>query len=269
MRIDDEVGVRLELEWVSRGRSVDSRRFSRRIAQHLSDLGGRGQENSALEGLPAGWHCSEFLLPESRILYVGHYKEPGDAGFAVSMHFHFDDEADSSACRAVVARVIRSFRRHSAGPIPWSYYDVAYVLDKRFALTGAALQAGRKMLTFQWRLRRLLVWHVSLADLLLREQTAVEWAVSFLNETALVRGPTFETTADGTVRARRARRHPFGHFEELARGCLRYAVGVQHVADRNMIALWVLQHRRESDLALMPQSLRAEDAVHLLTEEGA
>ena len=37
------------------------------------------------------------------------------------------------------------------------------------------------MLAFEWRWRQLFIWHFSLADYILRTQTAAEWCRDFLN----------------------------------------------------------------------------------------
>ena len=111
------------------------------------------------------------------------------------------------------------------------------------------------MLCFHWRLRRLFVWHISLADVILSKHGLSEWAVDQLNSSKHVRGPTFFVDANGAIAARRRLKYPLGHFEEIGRQCFRYRADARHLADRNQIAMWMLNYRREDDLRLYPSDL--------------
>jgi hypothetical protein len=54
--------------------------------------------------------------------------------------------------------------------------------------------------------------------------------------------------------ARRGRAYPLGHFDEVGRWCFRYAIHARRDAERNTIALAMLNYRHPSDLAMIVPS---------------
>ena len=109
---------------------------------------------------------------------------------------------------------------------------------------------------FEWRLRKLLLWHFSLADIILKKTGIQEWAVRFLNGFKALHGPVFIAGDNGSITTRRRFRHPFGHYEEIGRQCFRHLAGYEHYPEKNQIVLWVYNYRRPEDVRKLKQSLK-------------
>ena len=168
------------------------------------------------------------------------------------VHFGPDDkESDKEMLKLITT----SFRIHREGVIPWALYDVSFELPSDFRLVNTSLQAGRKLLIFHWRLRRLYLWYFSLADILLKERRLEEWAAAFLNSYKGIKGPTFAPGADGEIRVKRSWRRRLGHFEEIGRLCFRYHVRAIRDPEKNRVILLVFNYRKARDLEKIPESL--------------
>jgi len=116
-------------------------------------------------------------------------------------------------------------------------------------LLATSFQAGRQLMIFEWRRRRLLLWFFSLADLLLKNRMPEDWCAEFLNGFKGIQGPAFRAGAEpGVLSVRRRRRYPLGHGEEIARWCFRYQARCVPLAAQNQLVLWVFQHRAVTDL---------------------
>ena len=180
---------------------------------------------------------------------------PGEPMALFRLHF----PAGSREVPAVVMRSLcRSFRWWLAGEAPWQFYDVSFALRRDFRLAATALQAGRKLLQFEWRLRRLYVWHFSLAELMLAKQSVEAFCADFLRQSKLLPVPRWTPMPTGGLTYRRRRLHFFGQFEEIGRCCFKYYAWCHHDPTRNQIALWVMHYRREGDLQLLPAAIRPE-----------
>ncbi|MBI3986639.1 MAG: hypothetical protein HY343_06955 [Lentisphaerae bacterium] len=104
-------------------------------------------------------------------------------------------------------------------------------------------------MVFEWGLRRLFVWHFSLADLMLKEKSLEAWCADFLNAFRFVRGPVYVPGRDGEVLTRHTWRYPVGHIEEWLRWCRRYTIRCERLPEKNQIRLVFFQYRNERDLA--------------------
>lgn len=180
---------------------------------------------------------------------------PGEPMALFRLHF----PAGSREVPAVVMRSLcRSFRWWSAGEAPWQFYDVSFALQRDFRLAATALQAGRKLLQFEWRLRRLYVWHFSLAEMILAKQSVEDFCADFLRQSKLLPVPRWTPAPAGGLTYRRRRLHFFGQFEEIGRCCFKYYAWCHHDPTRNQIALWVMHYRCAADLQQLPAAIRLE-----------
>ena len=180
---------------------------------------------------------------------------PGEPMALFRLHF----PAGSRDVPAVVMRLLcRSFRWWPAGEAPWQFYDVSFALRRDFRLAATALQAGRKLLQFEWRLRRLYVWHFSLAELMLAKQSVEAFCADFLRQSKLLPVPRWTPMPAGGLTYCRRRLHFFGQFEEIGRCCFKYYAWCHHDPARNQIALWVMHYRCAADLQQLPAAIRPE-----------
>lgn len=246
VRMEDDHALRLELEYGRLTRPADHARWRDHQARTTAELTRAGAEAAPVADLPDGWSAFQYSWPDHRHLILA-FRLAADTPFFCLLKLHFDD-----ASRREPPRLLRTltagFRLHATGPLPWAVYDFAFRLPRVFRLTETAFQAGRKLMVFEWRRRRLHLWFCSLADVVLRERTPAAWAADFLNAFKGIRGPRFVAVGENAVESRFSWRYPLGHFEELFRGCFRYRVWCAHLPERNQLMLCVFQHRREDDL---------------------
>lgn len=245
LRMEDDDRVRLEMEWLQ-GRGVDAETAVTTYRARTSAFEEEAGRMEILDGLAAGWLGFLYDMPEGKSL-VTLLRLGTDDGRAAFLRLHFRrNERDLR--KAVVRQLTGSFRLHTQGRIPWRVYDMAVDVDSSFHLIQTAFNAGRKMLVFQRKLTRLYVWHFSLADLLLRKRRVGDWAAEFLNGFKSFRAVRFVTAPNGSVGTVRKWRHLAGHYDEIGRGCFRYAVGFKVLDACNAIVLWAYSFRTQRDL---------------------
>ncbi|MFO7534965.1 MAG: hypothetical protein R6X19_04665 [Kiritimatiellia bacterium] len=247
IRLEDPVAVRLSAEWMTPAGKLDLGRIMARFQSSSKKLRAASKDSETLSALPPGWSAVLFRFPDDRRLGLAFFLAPKSEIFAF-FQIHLDPGSPGEAA-GLLRRFIASFQRHTHGPVPWACYDVAFTVPAGFHLASAEFNPGLKRFTFERSLRRLHVWHVSLADMVLkREQGVREWAVKRLNASPLVRGPEF-AIRNGAIAATRPRLMPWCHFMEIVRGCLLYKVGVKHDTANNRLVLVAYHYRFESDLA--------------------
>ncbi len=248
IRLEDDVAVRLSAEWMRPAGALDLGRITARFKEVSRALDRAAKNAETLSALPDGWSAVLYRFPDGRQLALAFFLAPAGALFAF-FQFHLDPGPSGEALALLRAFMASFVRYDPRGPLPWACYDVAFVAPPGFALTSAAFHPGLKRFTFGRALRRLHCWHVSLADLVLKNGTSTaEWAARFLNGQELVRGPVF-TNRDGALRATRPGLLTRCHFLEVGRACFRYKAAVRHEPDANRLVLTCYQYRRESDLA--------------------
>src|SRR5690606_32699317 len=94
--------------------------------------------------------------------------------------------------RYVFNNLAASFTLHTGDKVPWVFYDLAFEVPRDFKFFRSRLQAGRKLMTFQWEKRKLYLWYFSLADQLLRKHDSIGEAMAvFLNTFPELKGPDF------------------------------------------------------------------------------
>jgi hypothetical protein len=254
IEMEDDTAMRLGIEWVRPRQDLDAEKVAERHRALVARLSRQPARSAAIRGLPAGWTAFAHDMGERRRFVTASFL-PSTGRFFALFRLHFDRDFPD-AKNECLSRIASSLSLHEGPVVPWAFYDVSFEIGAEFRLAGASLQAGRKLMIFEWRLRRVLLWFFSLADLILKKQSLPEWAAGFLNQSKLLRGPRFEPQPDGRILAKRTWRYPYGHYEEIGRWCFRHAIGYRHIPERNQIALWACHYRREEDLRRVTDTLR-------------
>jgi len=248
MHLEDDYSDRLEVEFVRLKHRPEIDAVRKRYDRAAKNLVKNAGEAREVEGLPQGWNAFVYSFSDERKLAIAFVRLPQSSLFAFfKIHFSRDDDEPP---RQVVRTLTESFVSCEKGLIPWQVYDVDLEIPAEFTLISTTFQAGRKMFVFQQRMRRLIIWQVSLADLALRTQNQAEWATTLLNSCKLLRGPKF-VAVDNEVRTRRSKGHPLGHYDEIGRWCFSYSFRIEHDQSQNRLYLWVLNHRNRADLAML------------------
>jgi hypothetical protein len=249
LRMEDDTSVCLEMEWTRPKRHVATDRIRERYAAKSKRLFELAAERSEIDELPPGWSAFVLVMPDKRCLVNAFWLAPRGAFFCL-LNLHLGEGGRRKAVR-VARRIARSFRLHEGDRIPWSLYDMAFVLHRDFKLQTSSLQAGRKLMVFQWRLRRLYLWQFSLADMLLKERGAAEWAAEFLNGFKELRGAKFSADSRETLAARRNWRYPLGHYDEIGRWCGRFRAAFLRRPETNMLFLMAYNYRKAEDVKIL------------------
>ncbi len=254
IELEDDYAVRLEAEWTRPRQALDLERIRKRFAKATKQTHDSAVATHPVENLPTGWNAYLYDMPEGLRLVSAFYLAPKSALFCYfNVHFAADDKGNP---QRTLRGLTETLTYHDGDIIPWAVYDMSLDLPAAFRLASTTFQAGRKLMIFEWRLRRFYVWLFSLADMLLKEQQPAEWVADFLNSYKGIKGPIFHSRNDGRVHYKRARRYPFGHFEEIGRMCYLYRADFRYDTDRNQILLSVLNYRRHADLMILPSSLQ-------------
>jgi hypothetical protein len=248
LQMQDATSVRLEAEW-TRSRRTDADTVLKRYRKKAGAWEAIADETSAIDRLPPHWTGFAYRMPENRILMVAFYLHPSRS-LAVLFRLHFENTGKHKAM-SVFRGIAGSFTWQDRGTIPWTVYDMHVALPREFRLVETGFEAGRKLMVFEWRLRRLLVWRFSLAHLALREKTLDAWAADVLNTSKLIKGPRFVPDGRGGLQVGRNRRYGFRHYEEIGRWCFRYRALYVHDPQADAIKLAVYQYRVPGDLTVI------------------
>lgn len=246
LTLEDTTAVRLEVDWTAAGGRRQADLISKHHGRYADMLHTSALSVEAVSDVPDHWVMFLYNMPESsRLITALHVGDP----FPIFVFARF--HAVNCSRREILrdARTaINGFQYHDHGAIPWRIYDTAWRVPRRFRLVETSFLAGRKMMIFEHRLRRLYLWRLSLIDRLLKERTTAEVVADFLNRFKGLPGVKFEATGDNTVGVRHYRWYPLGHYEEVGRGCFAYTVRFAVNPADNAMTIAVFHHRRASDI---------------------
>lgn len=252
-RFFDDFTCRLEFEWISARRRMRIEEIRKRYDKVADAMKAAGAQAEQIEELPASWSACLYTMPEGRRLLAAFRLEPeGDFFCLLKMHF---ENASRREAERIVRRIAGTFRRPAPGPVPWAVYDIDFSLSGDFRLMATAFQAGRKMMVFGWRCRRLYLNFFSLADLLCRDKPMAQWCAGFLNGFKALSGVRFSAGADDALVAAHQWWRFWGNVEPLLRACPRYMAWCRSVPDKNQIFLGVFNYRGAGDLAFLESGL--------------
>lgn len=248
--LEDDYSVRLEAEWTRPKRPVNLKKTRDRAARAAKPLAAAATHKRELSATGSAHSVVLYTMPDKSTLLTAFLSPPGSTLFCLlRLHSGPEDRDDP----AVVLKLIAgSFTVHRGDTVPWAVYDISMELPVDFRLASTSLEAGRKLFVFEWRLRRLYVWHFSLADILLKGRAPEQWAAEFLNAFKGIPGPVFSPGVGGEIEARRPLLHFLGQFEEIGRRCFRYRAQCIHNKETNRITLWVYNYRHPDDLEKLP-----------------
>ena len=256
VKFEDEYHMRLEAEWTQQKWKVDFTKAQKRFEKTSQKLNKVAEKTREIRGLPSGWAAFEYKIDKDEVV-VAFFLGPDSSIFAL-FRLYFSSK-DTERPRKMLKLIVDSLKIHDGETAPWSVFDIDLKLPREFRLAKTSFQAGRKMMAFQWRLRRFFVWHFSPADVLVRNDTVEEWICKFLNASKEIKGARFTVSEAGEVQAERKRlRYPLGHSEEIGRMCFRYKVWCVHDAAANNIRVYLYNYRGEKDLAQIPRVLTAK-----------
>jgi len=258
--MEDATAVRLECEWLYPRRAVEVETVRERYLDRAKALSDLAEQVDPLPTDALGWTGHFYRMGEQRTLVIAYYQSAAAEAPFVFLRLHFD--ATSTEEPAAAFRMLaRSFQFANDGLIPWACYDVSFLLDHRFRLTGSSLDAGRKLLVFGWGLRRLCLWHFSLADVIRERGTLAEFAANAVNTSRSLPAVQVKASGPETLAWRRKRRYPIGHAEEIGRWCFRYYAGLCHLPERNQLAIWVFNYRKPDDLTVFREGFRPGEPI--------
>lgn len=250
VELEDDYTIRLEVEWIKPRRQVDRDRVQKKYSKKAERIGKQANRSRRLHRLPKGWGGNVFTMNDGIEVMSAYYLSP-DGEICAWFRGHFSKK-DPEKAESIIAMIAKDCEVHTKGMVPWNVYDVAFEVPATFRLMRTSFHAGRKELIFIWRLRKYRIWFFSLAEIILRDNELLDWAVEYLNADKYLKGPIFYVK-DGEIRSRRTWRYPVGHKEEIGRMSYRYHVTCHHDAEANQIVLAVFQHRRKSDLLQLPR----------------
>jgi len=252
-RMEDSLGRRLEFEWTRAIKPIAPGIPAKRHAKWAGALADKALERGAVDGLAHGWQGFLYTMPDRHHMVTALYRSD-DGRFFGLLRLHFEESGRRKPAR-ILRDLANSFTLHHEDLVPWQFYDVAFRVGRDFWVVSTSFKAGQKLMVFQRRLRKLYLWHFSLADLLLKDRSPAEWAAEFLNRCKDIRGPRFAPGEGGSIVARRAWRYPIGHMDEIGRLCHRYSAACAPIPGKNMIVLAVYNYRARGDLHQLAQAL--------------
>ena len=265
IEIEDEFAVRMEAEWIRpRGKREQIDHVLRRYEKSSRQLTLKASAQREIDGLPRGWSATLHVLHESDVddgrrsldtvehsLLTAFYQCPGGSLFVYLLVHLLPENTEDPV--SLIRFVAGSFRDHGAQPVtPWRLYDVAFTLSREFELETTRFDLGSKLMIFRRRKRRLLLWHFSCADMILRDGTVMEeWVAGYLNGFSELRGPVFTPGRNGKIEWNRRTRYPLGHHSELSRRCLKYEAHCRLDHARNQLVAWIFNYRSAQDIAMI------------------
>ncbi|MFA7158933.1 MAG: hypothetical protein WC299_06470 [Kiritimatiellia bacterium] len=252
-RFFDDFSCRLEFEWTCARRRMRIEEIRKRYDKVAASMRAAGAQAENIEDMPGSWAACLYTMPEGRRLMAAFRLAPENNFFCLlKMHF---ENASAREAERIVRRLAGTFRLHEQGPAPWAVYDIDFHLSADFKLAATAFQAGRKMMVFGWRGRRLYMNFFSLADLLCRDKPMEQWCADFLNGFKAVSGAKFSPGTAGEIAVEHQWWRFWGNVEPLLRACPRYRAWCRLVPDKNQVFLGVFNYRGECDLAALENSL--------------
>lgn len=264
IELEDEYAVRVEAEWVRSRKGLKLDRIMKRYEEASKPLTLKSEERKAVQDLPEGWTATHFVFKETATddenpdlhvtrhdLITAFYLCPRSSVFCFFL-LHFLPE-DTENPLEIIKGLAATFQDHSTGGlVPWQLFDISFQAPRGFALDRAQFGIGTKMMLFRWKRRRFYLWHFSCAEMYLKNGvTPAEWVSGYLNGFGGIKGPVFYPASGGGIAWRKRSHYLFGHRDEIAHWCHRYAVGWRRLEEEDQLVAWVFNYRREEDLGMM------------------
>lgn len=256
--LEDDTGPRLEIDWTRPNSKQETETFRKRTIAFIKVINDAASASEEIKDIPRQWTAHLYKMENGTTLVTAYVvpEKPGEPFAFFRIHFPKNRREIPTICFQNIAR---SFQAFHDKPAPWNFLDVNFTLDNRFKLASTSLLAGQKLLAFEWRLRRLFIWHFSMADYITRNNTPAKWCADFLNRSKLLPAPKWMPKDDTSLTWKRKKLFCLGQFEEIGRLCYKYkaSINVQH--DKNLIRLVVFNYRKNSDLDIIDNLLTKQD----------
>ncbi len=253
VEMEDDEALRLQMEWLRPKVPVSEEHAQNRYMTACTKWQELADNSTLLSDLAPGWTALVYTMPSKRRLVAAWWIAP-DRKFVLLLKLHFDDVGHRHP-EKVMRHLADTFSLHAEGRIPWACYDMSFALQPHFRLVATGFQAGCKLMVFQWRLRKLYMWQVSLADIALKGRQPNCWAAEFLNAYKPIKGVVFSAGDKGTIDGSRGGPYRCGHYDEIGRMCFRYHVGCRHDPETNSLRLMLFNYRHELDLRELENAL--------------
>jgi hypothetical protein len=253
-RLYDDSNIRLDFEWLYPRRPVKIEAVRRRYDEIAASMNAVGAAAENIADLPRGWSACLYSMPDGKRLLAAFRFVPEERFFCL-LKMYFENASRREADR-IIRMLASSFRLYEQGLVPWAVYDVDFQLHKDFRLVATSFQAGRKLLVFEWRLRRFYLWFFSLADILLKKHSMAGWCAEHLNAFKALSGVRFSAVPGGEIQARRRWRRFYGNMEPVSRGCLNYKAWCLRLPDKDQILLGVLNYRHPEDISFLTSGFK-------------
>jgi len=256
VEIQDDFALRLQLDWMRSERKLNDIRIRERYENICAKL---EKSSNAVEKInaPAGWHASLIILPEKRSFVAALYLSPDDNFFALLRIFF--EKTGKKQPLAIFKLVADTFQLHHGALIPWEVYDVRWQINRQFKLAMTDFKAGNKFFQFQWKKRRLMMWHISMARWIMEHKNYVEWAIEYLSKIRSIEGVKFIIQSGNKIACvRKKYRFPLGHFEDIVRFCYKYRAFVKHDVRSNNLLIVLYHYRKEGDITMVGGEIAEE-----------
>lgn len=245
LKLEDATAVRMELDWTPAAGKREAELVRKQHARFAESLHASALSVETVTGVPDHWVLFLYTMPQSARLVTALHV--GDRfPLFVFGRFHGANTSRRDILRNA-RKAITGFDYEREGPVAWRVFDLSWRVPSRFQLEETSFLAGRKMMVFEHRMRRLYIWRLSLADRLLRERTPAAVAADFLKRFNGLPGVRFQPYDVDRLTPRRNPWHPLGHYDEIGRMCFRYDARVELNPADNTLSIAVFQHRRADD----------------------
>ncbi|MDO9542972.1 MAG: hypothetical protein Q7J98_11715 [Kiritimatiellia bacterium] len=259
-RFHDDFNRRLDFEWVNARRRIKIEEVRGRYNKIADSMKAAGAQSENIEDMPGGWLACLYSMPDGKRLMAAFRLVPENNFFCL-LKIYFENAGRREADR-IVHRIAGTFRLYEHGLVPWAVYDIDFQLWNEFKLIATSFQAGRKLMIFEWRLRRLYLNFISLADILCKDHSMEKWCADQLHGFKGISGVKFTAGCEGEIIATHNWWRFWGNIEPVTRGCLHYKVWCRRIPEKNQIFLGVFNYRGHADLSFLENSLGGIEVTH-------
>jgi hypothetical protein len=258
--IENEYSVKCEGEWVKVSKKEQIDRILENYTEASKTYTNHADSHTSLKNLPKGWSGTHFVFKETattkseKMKVFNHdlttvfYLNEDKSLFCYFL-FHFYPE-DNENVFEIIENLADSFEEHSNQKFtPWVLFDLNIKTPSEYVLEKTDFDIGSKHLLFEWKNRRLFVWHFSCVNMFIKgEITAADWVLSLLKKAKVVSAINFYITNSGEVNYKRKLNHPLGSFDEIIRMCFKYKIVFKLDENKNQLFVFLFHYRKKDDM---------------------
>jgi len=185
--LESEPGPVMEVKWAAVKGRFSGRRQLRELARRVGRKGGAFHETA----LPEKWRTSVSRF--DAIYFQWDTENERAAGALLycpscrtASMIQLLERPGENLIASHAARILASFRDHRRdGRVAWALYDLVALLPHHFVLGRHRFEAGRFLLQFDWRGRRLTLYRWAPAEALLQNRSLADFAETVAGGTKL------------------------------------------------------------------------------------